>query len=423
MKKKLLGIKADPKKISFGYALGVFLGTTPFIGIKVFIALIFTSLFGWSKVASVAGVYHINILTAPLFYGFSYLVGRTVTGSEVVFEFPETLSISAFYNLFAGNLNIFMSLLVGGLLLGVPMAIAAYFFSMRVFRRFTLRPPASSLPVCDRLEKAEATHPRTLITGASQGLGREMAIECARRGHDLVLVALPGRNLDAFCRELSFQFGVQADFIETDLTDKEAICRLAEMVQRRFRINFLVNNAGTGGTLPFDTSSVDYLDNIIQLNIRALSMLTRLMVPELRSHRRACVLNVSSMAAFSPIPFKTVYPASKAFVYNFSRSLNRELKDTSVRVAVVHPGPILTNPDVTARIIRQGSAGKIGLLMGSEIARIAIDGVNAGREVIIPGFMNKVNLLLIRVVPDGIRLQMLSRVIRREIRADLLQAA
>lgn len=265
--------------------------------------------------------------------------------------------------------------------------------------------------------------PATLITGASQGLGREIAIECARRGHNLVLVALPGRDLGEFCRNLSGEFAITANYYEVDLTDKAAIIAMAGDVLAKYRVNFLINNAGTGGTIQFDTTSLEYLDNIIQLNIRALSMLTRLMIPELKSHPESFILNVSSMAAFSPIPFKTVYPASKAFVYNFSRSLSRELRGTSVKVAVVHPGPILTNPDVILRIIRQGAAGKVGLLLARDIACIAIDGVRTGREVIIPGIMNKINLFLMRVVPEEIRLNMLSRVIRREIATSSLNAA
>ncbi|MDD1712287.1 MAG: SDR family NAD(P)-dependent oxidoreductase [Methanoregulaceae archaeon] len=265
--------------------------------------------------------------------------------------------------------------------------------------------------------------PYTFITGASSGLGREIAIECARRGMNLILAALPGRSLSRLCADLSEEFGVKAVYYETDLTDKYAIYALAEDILAKYRVNFLVNNAGTGGTLSFDISSPEYLDNIIQLNIRAVSMLARLFIPELKSHPEAWILNVSSMAAFSPIPYKTIYPASKAFVHNFSRSLSQEMKKTSVKVAVVHPGPILTNPDVILRIIRQGAAGKVGLLQAREIARAAIDGVKAGRRVIVPGVMNKINRFLMRVVPADLRLNMLSRVIRREIEETRLQAA
>jgi uncharacterized protein len=236
-------------------------------------------------------------------------------------------------------------------------------------------------------------------------------------------VALPGRNLDALCTDLSRQFGIRAWYYETDLTDKSEIIRLVADVLENHRVNFLVNNAGAGGTVAFDNTSLEYLDNIIQLNIRALSMLTRMLIPELKSHPKAFILNISSMAAFSPIPYKTVYPASKAFVTSFSRSLNRELRGTSIRVAAVHPGPILTNPDVTLRIIRQGAAGKVGLLKASEIARIAVNGIRKGKEVIVPGIGNKLSLLLIRIVPEQIRLNVVSKVIRREIHNPLMKAA
>src|SRR5512138_368411 len=111
LREKLSRIQAEPGKISRGYALGVFLGTTPFIGMKVFIALALTSLFRWSKVASIVGVYHINVLTAPLFYGFSFYVGKTVTGSQVSYEWPETISLRAIYGLFLGNVPVFLRLL------------------------------------------------------------------------------------------------------------------------------------------------------------------------------------------------------------------------------------------------------------------------------------------------------------------------
>ena len=322
-----------------------------------------------------------------------------------------------------GNLPVFLNLLVGGVVLGIPMAVAAYFFSMKMIRTPETMIPDAGCRIPDNETCPPVSKPCTLITGASQGLGREIAIECARRGQDLVLVALPGRNLDAFCADLARQFGIRAWYYETDLTDKDAIVALVGEVLATHRVNFLVNNAGAGGTVLFDSSSLEYLDNIIQLNIRALSMLTRMLIPELKSHPKAFILNISSMAAFSPLPYKTVYPASKAFVTSFSRSLNRELRGTSVRVAAVHPGPILTNPDVTLRIIRQGAAGKVGLLRASEIARIAVDGIRRGKEVIVPGIMNKFNLFLIRIVPEQIRLNLVSKVIRREITTPLMKAA
>jgi uncharacterized protein len=141
LREKLMRIQADPGKVSRGYALGVFLGTTPFIGMKVFIALVLTSLFRWSRVASVVGVYHINVLTAPLFYGFAYFVGKTVTGSRADYAWPQTITLRTLYELFLGNVPVFLSLLTGGLILGIPMAVGAYFLS----KALVTRKPAASI--------------------------------------------------------------------------------------------------------------------------------------------------------------------------------------------------------------------------------------------------------------------------------------
>ncbi len=264
----------------------------------------------------------------------------------------------------------------------------------------------------------------TVITGASSGLGRALSLECAKRGMNLVLVALPGGPLLQLCRELEAQFGIHAVGFEADLTDRLSLHQVAQEILSGYRVNFLVNNAGTGGTHLYETSSVEYLDNIIQLNIRAVSVMTRLFLSELRSHPESWILNVSSMAAFSPIPYKTVYPASKAFVHSFSRGLAEELKGSRILVSVVHPGPILTNPDVIRRIIRQGAAGKVGLLQAEEIARIAVEGTLAGRPVIVPGALNKMNRILINLLPVNLRMRFLSKTIRREICDEVtLQAA
>ena len=152
-------------------------------------------------------------------------------------------------------------------------------------------------------------------------------------------------------------------------------------------------------------------------------MLTRLLLTELKSHPEAHIINVSSMAAFSPFPFKTIYPASKAFIASFSRSLGEELKDTSVNVGVLHPGPILTNPDVIVRIIRQGKNGKRGLLPARTLARMAINGVRNGKHVIVPGFANKVNRLLMTTLPSKIIVPLLSKAMIKEIRESRKVAA
>ena len=255
----------------------------------------------------------------------------------------------------------------------------------------------------------------TLITGASRGLGKEIAYEFARRRNNLILVALPGENLESLCKNLELKYKISASYYETDLTKENAPLELTYWVKNNFSVNILVNNAGVGGSVLFKESSAEYLDAIILLNVRALALITRQMLPELKRHDSAYILNVASLAAFSPIPYKTVYPASKAFVYSFSRSLQEELKGTSIKISVLCPGQIMTNSDTVKRIKKLGIYGRFGLLPADKIAQIAISSMLNGKEVIIPGVLNKVNLFLIKTVPSRIRISLFARLVRKEI--------
>ncbi|MBV5314595.1 MAG: SDR family NAD(P)-dependent oxidoreductase [Prolixibacteraceae bacterium] len=255
----------------------------------------------------------------------------------------------------------------------------------------------------------------TLITGASTGLGKELAIECARRKMNLILVSLPGENLPELCFNLSENYQVSAFHYEADLTDMKQVERLTEWVVANFSVNVLINNAGIGGTRSFETTPTEYLDRLIQLNIRATTLITRLLIPELKMHRKAYILNVSSMAAFSPLPYKTVYPASKAFIYHFTRGLKAELRNTNIKVSVVNPGPIMTNADVTSRILKQGKLGQLALVSASSIARISVKNLIKGKAVIIPGFLNQINVFLMNLIPSGIKLSLSVRVVQREL--------
>ncbi|HNX79558.1 MAG TPA: DUF2062 domain-containing protein [Prolixibacteraceae bacterium] len=134
IREKLSSIEANPSKISRGYALGVLLGTTPFIGTKVFIALILTWLLKWSKPASIIGVYHINALTGPVFYSAAFVVGKKLTGTQTEFFLSGDLSFRGFISAVTGTSEVFFALLAGGLALGIPMALMAYLASRVVLR-------------------------------------------------------------------------------------------------------------------------------------------------------------------------------------------------------------------------------------------------------------------------------------------------
>ncbi len=260
----------------------------------------------------------------------------------------------------------------------------------------------------------ETTNTYALITGASQGLGRAIAVELARRKTNLLLVALPGEGLVGFAAQLAdYQIDIQC--FELDLSLRDNVVSLAETVNQRFALHALINNAGKGGTQHLEAVGFDYLDGILQLNIMATALLTQLLLRNLRQQKKAFILNVSSMAAFSPIAFKTVYPASKSFVRHFSLGLREELRGTGVSVSVVYPGPMKTNADATQRIESQGFKGRIGLLTVEEVALISIRAMLSGKANIVPGFANKLNRWLMAILPQRMVTRMVSKAVAKEI--------
>jgi uncharacterized protein len=253
-----------------------------------------------------------------------------------------------------------------------------------------------------------------LITGASQGLGRSFAIELARRKINTVLVSLPGENLSHVSEEAR-SLGTESFYFETDLLEKKNIMALTEWANQNFNINILINNAGSGGTRSFLGCDADYIDHIIQLNITSTSIITHQILPNMIGQGTSRILNVSSMAAFSPMGYKTVYPASKRFVHHFSKGLRQELKNKNVNVSVVYPGPIITNEDVRKRIEQQGVLGRMVSLTPEKVARITISKLLRGKTFILAGWTNKINWLLMVVIPDWIKIPVLTRIYSKEI--------
>lgn len=255
----------------------------------------------------------------------------------------------------------------------------------------------------------------TLITGASSGLGKEFAIQCARLGRNIILIALPGGNTRSIAVNLRLEYLVDVQVFEFDLTDSEELQTKVTEITQQYAIDFLINNAGVGGTSSIMGTSLERIDQIILLNVRTTALLTRLLIPHLLKHDKSYIMNIASMAAFSPIAWKTVYPASKAFISSFSLGLKEELGGTGISVSVVYPGPILTNSNTSRRIISQGLKGKMGLLPTPSIARIALRRTLAQHTVIIPGWMNKLNHFLMRLLPVEIKLRLISREVKKEM--------
>lgn len=242
---------------------------------------------------------------------------------------------------------------------------------------------------------------RALITGASMGLGKALAEECARRGMDLFLVALPDSGLPVLAGELAGEFGVETAWLEGDLTEASTLERLRDRVEEEGQdIDLLINNAGIGTPGHFLDHSLEYHEATIELNALALVRLVRLFLPDLR-RRNASILNVASLGAFFPMPTMPIYAATKSFVLHFSLALREELGGT-VGVSVLCPNAIRTTPDVNRYIDNLGPLARRACFTPECIARSALDGVARNRAVIVPGAVNRVIAFISQVVPRAL---------------------
>lgn len=183
-----------------------------------------------------------------------------------------------------------------------------------------------------------------VITGASMGLGEEFARQLAHRRVNLVLVARSGDKLRELGEELEQRFGIRALPFPCDLSREGAASKVAGFLEAEgLHPTWLVNNAGFGQVGSFDTMEPERLHDMMMVNMVSLVELTRLLLPMLRLGRDTRIINVSSTAAFQPVPFFNVYAASKAFVLHFSEGLTEELRGTDVSVLAFCPGPTPTN--------------------------------------------------------------------------------
>ena len=238
----------------------------------------------------------------------------------------------------------------------------------------------------------------TLITGASKGIGRALAAEFARHGHNLILVSRGAGDLDMVRQELTCAHpGIDVVAIPADLQmpgECERLYRDATAAGRAVEI--LVNNAGVGRFGPFLENSADHAGAMLHLNIWAPTALVRLFLPDMvgRSHGR--ILNVSSMAGFFPSPYLATYAATKAYVTSLTVALNAELAGTGVCASVLCPGNVNTDFQKTAGIIDVA----VPFSMPAEkLARIAYRGFMNGRTVIVPGAALRLSLLASRLAP------------------------
>ena len=239
----------------------------------------------------------------------------------------------------------------------------------------------------------------TVITGASSGIGAEMARLFAARGRSLVLVARRAERLDRLKVELlAASQGIAVETVVLDLERPDAPGRLiAEIGARGVEIDTLVNNAGFGLRGTFATLPADQEAAMVELNVTALTKLCRLVLPGLIARRRGGIVNVASTAAFQAIPFMAVYAATKAYVLSLSEALHEEARRHGVVVTALCPGPTAT--EFTIRADMEKSKLFERAMNAGEVARLGIEGHEAGRAIVVTGAANLAGTIGVRLAP------------------------
>jgi len=242
-----------------------------------------------------------------------------------------------------------------------------------------------------------------LITGASAGLGREFACQLAGRARSLVLVARREQRLNELRDELMQQNPNL--FVHTHRTDLANPSELEELVtwlkSEKIDVDLLINNAGFGDLGPFATSDLIRNEQIMLVNMVALTSLTRRLLPGMIARKCGGILNVSSSAGFLPIPGFALYAATKAYVTSFSEALRAELRGTGVSVCALCPGPVHTEfQEVAKRPGGQPESGPEFVHVSAEQAvRDALAALEADRPLVIPGLAMKLGMFLVRITP------------------------
>jgi short-subunit dehydrogenase len=244
-------------------------------------------------------------------------------------------------------------------------------------------------------------HCSAIVTGASAGIGREFARQLAPRARRLVLVARRRDRLEQLWSELLAQNpALRVELRIADLSILEHVMELAAAL-REEPIDFLINNAGLGDYGPFASADPIRLHEMIQVNVLALTALTRAVLPQMIAQKRGAILNVSSSASFLPIPGFSVYAATKAYVTNFSEALRAEVAANGISVCALCPGPVDTEfVAVASRGGEQPGAGpNLVRVPVDQVARAGLKGIEHDRPVVIPGLFMKIGMTLVRLTP------------------------
>ena len=242
-----------------------------------------------------------------------------------------------------------------------------------------------------------------LITGASGGIGYDLAKMAGADGRNLILVARSAKKLNALAVELRKNNDTEVVTIAVDLSDEKGVNKLLdEIASQNLKVEILVNNAGFGDFGDFSKADLSKNMEMIRLNIGALTQLTHAIMQQMLGSGKGRIMNVASTAAFLPGPGMAVYYASKAYVLSFSEALARELKGSGVTVTTLCPGPTDTSFATAAGLGKSLMHRMLPPATSAEVAKAGYKAMMKGKTIEIPGFMNKLTALTPRFTPRSI---------------------
>lgn len=243
----------------------------------------------------------------------------------------------------------------------------------------------------------------TLITGASSGIGYELASVFAKHHHNLILVARSKEKLESLRAEIEKNFQVVAEVVVQDLSKPGSAEELFKTLQKKnMKVDILVNNAGFGDHGFFLNADSQKLEEMINLNVLTLTKLTRLFLPEMVENKYGKILNVASTAAFQPGPLMSVYYATKSYVLSFTEGLHEELKGTGVSATALCPGPTISGFQEVANVSNIALMKAMKLPTSKDVAEFGYEALMADKAVAIHGFMNTVLAKTSSFVPRSV---------------------
>jgi short-subunit dehydrogenase len=251
-----------------------------------------------------------------------------------------------------------------------------------------------------------------LITGASSGIGRELAKCFAINGYTIIIVARNGANLNNTAEEFRKQYGAEVLTIQADLSQPGAAQKVFDELEGK-TIDVLVNNAGFGNYGTFVENDIQATIDVLRLNIENLTVLTRLVLPAMIDRRHGKILNVASLAAFAPGPLMAVYHATKAYVLSFSNAIRYELRGSGVTLTTLCPGPTATNFQKKSEYGKSRLV-KMGMMSADDVARQAYQALIDGQATVVPGLRNQIIRIMVKLGPRAAVVRVVAKLNKTE---------